>query len=321
MMAAMMLSAEQFPMKTETSPKSLRGPDAPRDRRLHGELRRADGNARAVHRQVRRADDRGADADGRDEFMQTAADRGLLYADYDIKTGASLDYRVGRHLAGAAEIIKQMGEFYPGEDDRRHLADLRRGDGEGRRARSCTTRRRRTRRAGVQELGVKGLGVRGSAASDSPLSRLAQGKPGLIGTGLEDRHEKAFAVDRVAADGGGRAAVGAGARRVHHPGRRPEGDGRRLGRHHPQRRLERGRLPAAHRARGRTGPRARSARSSPTPTRARAATSSATMPQVAPHLPLLHVALLVHEREGRGDCRVHLRHRHDAPTSARRSRT
>ena len=50
---------------------------------------------------------------GRDEFIQTAATRGLLYTDYDIKTGASLDYRVGRHLAGAAEIIKQMGEFFP----------------------------------------------------------------------------------------------------------------------------------------------------------------------------------------------------------------
>src|SRR5512143_4236736 len=50
---------------------------------------------------------------GRDEFEQTAAERGLLYADYDIKTGASLDYRVARHLAGAAEIIKQMGALYP----------------------------------------------------------------------------------------------------------------------------------------------------------------------------------------------------------------
>jgi hypothetical protein len=50
---------------------------------------------------------------GRDEFIQTAATRGLLYTDYDIKTGASLDYRVGRHLAGAAEIVKQMGEFFP----------------------------------------------------------------------------------------------------------------------------------------------------------------------------------------------------------------
>jgi hypothetical protein len=50
---------------------------------------------------------------GKDEFMQTAADRGLLYAEYDMKTGATLDYRVARHLAGAAEIIKQMGEFHP----------------------------------------------------------------------------------------------------------------------------------------------------------------------------------------------------------------
>jgi len=30
-----------------------------------------------------------------------------------MKTGATLDYRVGRHLGGAAEVIKQMGEFYP----------------------------------------------------------------------------------------------------------------------------------------------------------------------------------------------------------------
>jgi hypothetical protein len=50
---------------------------------------------------------------GKDEFMQTAADRGLLYAEYNIKTGATLDYRVGRHLGGAAEIITQMGEFFP----------------------------------------------------------------------------------------------------------------------------------------------------------------------------------------------------------------
>jgi hypothetical protein len=30
-----------------------------------------------------------------------------------MKTGATMDYRVGRHLGGAAEVIKQMGEFYP----------------------------------------------------------------------------------------------------------------------------------------------------------------------------------------------------------------
>ena len=113
MMASMVLSAEQFPMKTETSPKSLRG----LTHREVGDFT----NSFAVLMETpepfieKFAGPMTEDLMlyGRDEFIQTAATRGLLYTDYDIKTGASLDYRVGRHLAGAAEIIKQMGEFHP----------------------------------------------------------------------------------------------------------------------------------------------------------------------------------------------------------------
>jgi predicted deacylase len=113
MMASMVLSAEQFPMKTETSPKSLRG----LTHREVGDFT----NSFAVLMETpepfieKFAGPMTEDLmlNGRDEFIQTASTRGLLYTDYDIKTGASLDYRVGRHLAGAAEIIKQMGEFYP----------------------------------------------------------------------------------------------------------------------------------------------------------------------------------------------------------------
>jgi hypothetical protein len=113
MMAAMMLSAEQFPMKTETSPKSLRG-------LTHREIGDFTESFAVLMETPEPFIDKFVGPmtealmlTGRDEFMQTAADRGLLYADYDIKTGASLDYRVGRHLGGAGEVIKQMGEFYP----------------------------------------------------------------------------------------------------------------------------------------------------------------------------------------------------------------
>jgi predicted deacylase len=113
MMAAMVLSAEQFPMKTETSPRSLRG-------LTHREVGDYTDSFAVLMETPEPFIDKFVGPmtealmlTGRDEFVQTAAARGLLYTDYDIKTGASLDYRVGRHLGGAAEVIKQMGEFYP----------------------------------------------------------------------------------------------------------------------------------------------------------------------------------------------------------------
>jgi len=113
MMAAMMLSAEQFPMKTETSPRSLRG-------LTHREIGDFTESFAVLMETPEPFIDKFVGPmteelmlTGRDEFMQIAADRGLLYADYNMKTGATLDYRVGRHLGGAAEVIKQMGEFYP----------------------------------------------------------------------------------------------------------------------------------------------------------------------------------------------------------------
>lgn len=113
MMAAMMLSAEQFAMKTETSPKSLRG-------LTHREIGDFTDSFAVLMETPEPFIDKFVGPmtedllmTGKDEFMQTASERGLLYAEYDIKTGATLDYRVGRHLGGAAEVIKQMGEFYP----------------------------------------------------------------------------------------------------------------------------------------------------------------------------------------------------------------
>lgn len=113
MMAAMVLSAEQFPMKTETSPKTLRG-------LTHREIGDFTDSFAVLMETPEPFIDKFVGPmtedlmlTGRDEFMQTAADRGLLYTEYNMKTGSTLDYRVGRHLAAAAEVIKQMGEFYP----------------------------------------------------------------------------------------------------------------------------------------------------------------------------------------------------------------
>jgi hypothetical protein len=113
MMASMVLSAEQFPMKTETSPKSLRG-------LTHREIGDFTDSFAVLMESPEPFIEKFAGPmteelmlAGRDEFIQTAATRGLLYTDYNMKTGASLDYRVGRHLSGALEVIKQMSEFYP----------------------------------------------------------------------------------------------------------------------------------------------------------------------------------------------------------------
>ena len=112
-MASMMLAAEQFPMKNEVSPKTLRG-------LTHREVGDFTDSFAVLMETPEPFIDKFAGPmteelmlTGRDEFVQTAAERGLLYTEYDIKTGASLDYRVGRHLGGAAEVVKQMGEFFP----------------------------------------------------------------------------------------------------------------------------------------------------------------------------------------------------------------
>ncbi len=113
MMASMVLSGSLFPMKTETSPKSLRG-------LTHREVGDFTPSFAVLMETPEPFIEKFAGPmteqlmlDGKDEFIQTAATRGLLYTDYDIKTGASIDYRVARHLAGAAEVIRQMGAFFP----------------------------------------------------------------------------------------------------------------------------------------------------------------------------------------------------------------
>ncbi|HDK27717.1 MAG TPA: deacylase [Candidatus Atribacteria bacterium] len=118
MMAAMMLSAEQFPMKSEVSPKNLRGLS-------HREVGDFTDALVVLMETAEPFIDRVAGkmteelmVEGKDEFLQRAAEKGLLYCDpeYDIEFGRPMWYRVGRHLSATMELIKQMGSFYPDKE-------------------------------------------------------------------------------------------------------------------------------------------------------------------------------------------------------------
>lgn len=113
MMASMVLSANEFPMKCEMSPKRLRG----LTHREVGDFSEAlvvlmETPEPFIDRVVGRMSEE-LMLTGRDEFLATAARQGLLYTDYDLEKGATMDYRVGRHLSGAMEAIKQMEAFFP----------------------------------------------------------------------------------------------------------------------------------------------------------------------------------------------------------------
>ncbi|EFC90645.1 succinylglutamate desuccinylase/aspartoacylase [Dethiosulfovibrio peptidovorans DSM 11002] len=123
MMAAMELSATTFPMKCEASPKSLRG----LSHREVGDFSPVpeqgyEGVLAVLMETMEPFIDRVAGKiteelmmEGKDEFLQTASEHGLLYCvpEYDIEFGSPMKYRVGRHLSSIAELIRQMNDFFP----------------------------------------------------------------------------------------------------------------------------------------------------------------------------------------------------------------
>lgn len=123
MMASMELSAEDFPMKCEASPKKLRG----LSHREVGDFSPIpeegyEGVLAVLMETQEPFIDRVAGKiteklmlDGKDEFLQTASEHGLLFCapEYDIEKGAPMKYRVGRHLSSILELVKQMSDFYP----------------------------------------------------------------------------------------------------------------------------------------------------------------------------------------------------------------
>lgn len=129
MMASMILSAMNFDMKAEVSPSSL-----------HGLSHREWGDFSDTYAVLMETPEPFIDrvpgpmtealfTEGRDQFLQAAADRGLVYTtsysyneeayernledDPRAVIGFPLWYRVGRHLSGAAEVIEMVGMFEP----------------------------------------------------------------------------------------------------------------------------------------------------------------------------------------------------------------
>lgn len=116
MMAAMSLSAEKFYMKAELSPKTLRG----LSHREWGDF--SDTLAVLMETPQPFTDwivgpmTKDLQTLGKDEFLGTASKHGLTYVDYDPEVGEPMKYRVGRHLAGAMEIIKWTNESFPDKE-------------------------------------------------------------------------------------------------------------------------------------------------------------------------------------------------------------
>ena len=115
MMSSMTLSSEQFPMGCEASPKSLRGLS-------HREVGDFSDTLAVLMETAEPFIDRVAGRiteelmlTGKDEFLQTASEAGLLYCqpEYDIEFGSPMEYRVGRHLSGTLEVVKWMNDFFP----------------------------------------------------------------------------------------------------------------------------------------------------------------------------------------------------------------
>ncbi len=124
MMAAMELSASEFPMKCEASPKSLRG----LSHRDAGDYCDAlvilmETPEPFIDRVAGRITE-DLMMDGKDEFLQTASEHGLLFCDYDIKTGCPMWDRVGRHLSGTMAMIRQMNDFQMDEPEKELLVEF-----------------------------------------------------------------------------------------------------------------------------------------------------------------------------------------------------
>lgn len=128
MMASMSLSAEKFYMKCEASPKNLRG----LSHREWGDF--SDTLAVLMETPQTFTDwivgpmTKELQTIGSDEFLDVASKKGLTYVDYNADFGTPIEYRVGRHLEGAKELInwanmmlmdpeKEVQATWPGFDD------------------------------------------------------------------------------------------------------------------------------------------------------------------------------------------------------------
>lgn len=116
LMASMTLTSTQFNMKCEVSPKNLHGLS-------HREVGDYSDTLAVLAETPEPFIDRVVGKrtpelmlEGKDKFLQTAAEHDLLYCEYDMEFGAPMEYRVGRHLSSLLELVNQMNYMYPDKE-------------------------------------------------------------------------------------------------------------------------------------------------------------------------------------------------------------
>lgn len=109
---AAMLCQSEMHMKSEVSPKNLRG-------LAHRELGDYSDTLAVLVETAEPFIDRVVGRvttqlmiDGKDEFIQKGADKGLLYTDYDINDAPTIDTRVGRLLTSAYQLVNVYNMMY-----------------------------------------------------------------------------------------------------------------------------------------------------------------------------------------------------------------
>lgn len=112
MMSSMSL-ADQFLMKSESSPNTLHGLSHREWADWSDSLTFLMETPEIFIDKVTGPRTESLMMEGKDEFLQRVTDKGLTYFPYDMEFGTPMWYRVGRHLTGSLEVIKWAGVFYP----------------------------------------------------------------------------------------------------------------------------------------------------------------------------------------------------------------
>ncbi|MCK9330190.1 MAG: deacylase [Candidatus Cloacimonetes bacterium] len=113
MMAGMNLSATQFLMKCEASPKGLHGLSHREWADYTDAMPFLMETPEVFIDKITGPRTESLMTEGKDEFLQKATDAGLTYFPYEEDFGTPMWYRAGRHLSGALEILFWANQFDP----------------------------------------------------------------------------------------------------------------------------------------------------------------------------------------------------------------
>lgn len=112
MMASMNL-ADQFLMKSESSPNTLHGLSHREWADWSDALTFLMETPEIFIDKITGPRTEALMTEGKDEFLQSVTDKGLTYFPYEMDFGTPMWYRAGRHLTGTLEILTWAGFFYP----------------------------------------------------------------------------------------------------------------------------------------------------------------------------------------------------------------